>query len=43
MPPPWVWYRPSWGVPVEPQAIMSMADSTAAAVANGLKPKYVMP
>jgi hypothetical protein len=41
IPPPWVWYRPSWGVPVEPQAVMSMAASTAAA--NGLKRKCVMP
>src|SRR4029077_13270120 len=42
IPPPWVWYRPSWGVPVEPQAVMSMAASTAAAAANGLKRKCVM-
>ena len=42
MPPPWVWYRPSWGVPVETQAAMSMAASTTVAVANGLKRKCVM-
>jgi hypothetical protein len=43
IPPPWVWYRPSWGVPVETQAVMSMAASTAAAAAIGLKRKRVMP
>ena len=43
MPLPWVWYRPSWGVPVETQAVMSMAVSMAAAVANGLKRKCVIP
>ena len=42
IPPPWVWYRPSWGVPVETQAAMSMAASTTVAVANGLKRKCVM-
>ena len=46
-PPSWVWYRPSWGVPVEPQAVMSVAVSTAAsktaAVVNGLLRECVMP
>ena len=43
IPPPWVWYRPSWGVPVETQAVMSMAASTEAAVASALKRKGVIP
>jgi hypothetical protein len=43
IPPPWVWYRPSWGVPVETQAVMSMPASMAAEVANGLKRMCVIP
>ena len=43
IPPPWVWYRPSWGVPVETQAVMSTAASIEAAVAIGWKRKCVIP
>ena len=43
IPLPWVWYRPSWGVPVETQAVMSMPVSMAAEVANGLKRMCVIP